>query len=280
MSQQTRRQAEAIIEQMDTEARDILRHTRMDLDAFLAHASAERAARWQLFDTTAKQDLIIQQLRRAGLEWDAAMVAEWIAYYDAKWGAVPVSDLALPSAEVIATDAKEQAELARQHGDVKGAGQLDRVRLNVLKGARMAWHAGDLLIASLNTPGAVYCVNRAGCSCPNGRAGKCTCWHTALYDRLLDLHAHAAQLADEQAERDARLDYACYEPLPQFDAEPWLCSGPLAAMPADCPDHGPYEGERCPRCEDARAWPADADVRRLARLLTTARAARYGLVAA
>ena len=196
-----RRQAEAIIEQYDAEAQDILRHTRIDLAAFLALKGEARAARWRMLDTTAKQDLIIQQLRRAGLEWDDALVADWLGYYDAKWGAAPQSDMVIPSAAEIADAAKEQADLARQHGDHPGAGQLDRVRLNVLKGARMAWHLGDLLIASLNTPGAVYAVNRRGCSCANGRAGKSSCWHVAAFDLLLQMQQTRADTADMQAER-------------------------------------------------------------------------------
>ena len=196
-----RRQAEAIIEQYDAEAQDILRHTRIDLAGFLALKGEARAARWRMLDTTAKQDLIIQQLRRAGLEWDDTLVTDWLGYYDAKWGAAPQSDLAIPSAAEIADAAKEQADLARQHGDHIGAGQLDRVRLNVLKGARMAWHLGELLIASLNTPGAVYAVNRRGCSCANGRAGKTSCWHVGLFDLLLQMQQTRADTADMQAER-------------------------------------------------------------------------------
>ena len=196
-----RRQAEAIIEQYDAEAQDILRHTRIDLAGFLALKGEARAARWRMLDTTAKQDLIIQQLRRAGLEWDDTLVTDWLGYYDAKWGAAPQSDLAIPSAAEIADAAKEQADLARQHGDHIGAGQLDRVRLNVLKGARMAWHLGELLIASLNTPGAVYAVNRRGCSCANVRAGKTSCWHVGLFDLLLQMQQTRADTADMQAER-------------------------------------------------------------------------------
>lgn len=196
-----RRQAENIIAQMDAEARDILRHTRIDLAAFRALSPADKAARWRMFDAAAREDVVIQELRANGIEWTPELVATHVAKLSARWGSQPASELAIPSAAELADDAKEQADLARRHGDFAGAGQLDRVRLNVLSGVRLAWHAGDLLIASLNTPGAVYTVSRAGCSCPNGRAGKSSCWHVALYDRLLDLREHAAQLADDAAER-------------------------------------------------------------------------------
>lgn len=199
----TRRQAEAIIERMDAEAQDILRHTRIDLAVFLAQRPEEKAARWRLFDRSTKEDVVIQELRRNGIEWTPELLALHIAKLDARWGIQPASDLAIPPAAQIADAAAEQAETARRHGDHAGAGQLDRVRLNVLSGVRMAWHQGKLLIASLNTPGAVYAVSRRGCSCPNGRAGKSTCWHVALFDLLLDMQAQRAVLADEAADADA-----------------------------------------------------------------------------
>jgi hypothetical protein len=200
MSKRSRRQAEAIIERYDHETQDILRHTRIDHAAFAALAPAEKAARWQLFDQAAREDLVRQELTRLGRDWTDDLIVKGVAQLNARWGSQPASELALPSAAAIADDAAEQATLARQHGDERGAAQLDRVALNVLSGVRMAWHGGELLIASLNTPGAVYRVSRAGCSCPNGRAGKAGCWHVALYDRLLDMLDHRAMLADEAAE--------------------------------------------------------------------------------
>lgn len=197
-----RREAQNIISKMDHESRDILRHTRIDLDAFLALRGEARAARWRMWDQTAKIDAVIQQLTRNGVDWTDELVADWVARYDTKYGAVPASDLAIPSATEIADAAKEQEDQAERHGDHPGAGQLVRVRLNVMQGARLAWHQGDLLIASLNTPGQVYAVNRRGCSCPNGRARKTSCWHVALFDLLLDLRQRAADAADLAALRD------------------------------------------------------------------------------
>lgn len=201
----TRRQAEAIIERYDHETQDIIRHTRIDLDAFLALKGEARAARWRMFDLQAKQDAVIQQLGRCGVEWTDELVAMWVAKYDAKYGQQPESELAIPAAAAIADDAKEQAEIAAQHGDYAGARQLNRVRLNVLSGARLCWHAGDLLIASLNTPGLVYAVNARGCSCANGRAGKAQCWHCALFDMLARMREEAAVSADIDEERRTAL---------------------------------------------------------------------------
>jgi len=72
--------------------------------------------------------------------------------------------------------------------------------MSVLNGAKLCWHAGDLLISSLNTPGAVYSVTNCGCSCPNGAAGKAQCWHVALFDLLLDMQATAVESADMLAD--------------------------------------------------------------------------------
>lgn len=109
----------------------------------------------------------------------------------------------IPDAESIAALAKERADLARLHDDMPGARQLDRVRMNVLNGAGLRWHLGDLLIQSVNNPGQVYSVNRAGCTCPNGQVGKAACWHVALFDLLLDMQEEAAVSADIEADRAA-----------------------------------------------------------------------------
>lgn len=196
MSANTRRQAEAIIERMDAEAQDILRHTRIDLAAFKALGKEDKAARWRMFDASAKQDLVIQELRANGVEWTPELVALHVGKLDARWGAGPQSDTPIPPASAIADDAREQAQLAERAGDHVGAARLHRVRLNVLSGVRIAWHLGDLLVASLNTPGAVYVVNARGCSCANGRAGKAACWHVELYERLIDMRETAAETAD------------------------------------------------------------------------------------
>jgi hypothetical protein len=115
------------------------------------------------------------------------------------------SDMTIPPTEDILNLVKERHDLARLHEDIPGARQLDRVRINLLNGAKLTWSLGDLLIQSVNRPGAVYSVNRTGCTCPNGLKGKAQCWHVALYDLLLDMlddRAAAADiLADAAAER-------------------------------------------------------------------------------
>lgn len=185
-----------------------LKTVRMDLDGFLALSSAERAARWQRLDRASKTDLVIQQLARCGYEWTDELVAEQIAKYDARW---ECSDLAIPPAEQIAALAKERSDTAQRHGDWAGAAQLARVRVNVMRGAPLLWHLGDLLVSSLNTPGAVYVVSRRGCSCPNGRKGKAQCWHVALFDLLLDLQQTAADTADMQADAAAVREHTAAE---------------------------------------------------------------------
>lgn len=126
----------------------------------------------------------------------------------------PTSDLTIPPVADILTLVKERRDLAALHEDAAGVRQLDRVRMNILSGARLAWSYGDLLIQSVNTPGAVYSVNRAGCSCPNGVAGRASCWHCALFDTLLDMAETAADSADSEAERDEADDDDDTPPAP------------------------------------------------------------------
>jgi hypothetical protein len=188
------------------EARHILRTTVMDLDAFLSLSSDDRASRWRQFDRAAKFQLIALMLTRRFGDWSEEEIDRWIAKYDAKWSSVqalPASDLSLPPVEDVLALVKERAATAEQHGDFPGAGQLNRVRLSLLRGAHIAWHMGDLLIASVNTPGLVYATNKRGCTCANGRAGKSSCWHVCLYDLLIDMAEEAAFTADIEADRAA-----------------------------------------------------------------------------
>lgn len=117
------------------------------------------------------------------------------------------TDLSVPAAAEILAVVKDRHDAARQAEDFAGARQLDRVRANVARGARLTWSYGDLLIQSVNTPGAVYSVNRSGCTCPNGAAGRSACWHLQLHDLLLEMRDDAAATADiaaaAAAEREA-----------------------------------------------------------------------------
>lgn len=123
---------------------------------------------------------------------------------------LPVSDLSIPERDAILEVIKERYDTARLHDDAQGARQLDRARQNLLRGAHLSWHLGDLLIQSVNCPGAVYSVNARGCTCPNGAAGRASCWHVALYDLLIDMQEDRALAADiladgavERAEQEA-----------------------------------------------------------------------------
>lgn len=114
---------------------------------------------------------------------------------------LPESDLPIPDRESILALVKERFDQAQLHGDMCGAGQLNRVRQNLLRGALLAWHLGDLLIQSVNNPGSVYSVNARGCTCPNGAKGKQECWHVGLYDLLISMQEEDAATADMEAER-------------------------------------------------------------------------------
>lgn len=114
--------------------------------------------------------------------------------------ALSASDLTIPPVADILVLVTERHALALHHEDFPGARQLDRVRANLGNGAVLSWSFGDLLIQSVNNPGNVYSVSRAGCTCPNGASGRASCWHVALFDLLLDLQDVAADNADADAE--------------------------------------------------------------------------------
>lgn len=202
----------SILNTMADEARHIAKTTRIDLTAFLALSSEARAARWRQWPLSAKQDAVIQQIEALGYDWDTATVASWVAKYDAKWEvASPESDLVIPAAADILARATDDQRQAQLHGDLAGANQLNRLRMNITRGARLTWCLGDLLIQSVNNPGQVYSVNRSGCTCKNGQAGRAQCWHVALYDLLLDMRDTEAETADMEA--DAACDPPGENPL-------------------------------------------------------------------
>lgn len=110
MSTTTRRQAEAIIERMDAETQDIIRHTRIDLAAFKALSQESKAARWRQLDQTAKEDLVIQELRAHGIEWTPELVACHIGKLNTRWGTTPT-----PTETAVIGALAEQAQAHADH---------------------------------------------------------------------------------------------------------------------------------------------------------------------
>jgi hypothetical protein len=174
------------------------------LDTFLSLKGEARAARWRQFDFATKFQVVAQQMARTYGDWTADEVEGFVAKYDAKWEVGrPDSDLSIPPAADVLAVVKDRLDVAAQHGDAAGVHQLNRVRMNITNGARLAWHMGDLLVQSVNTPGQVYSVSRRGCTCPNGAAGKAQCWHVAIFDILEDMREEDATTADMAADAAA-----------------------------------------------------------------------------
>ena len=193
----------ATLDQLAHEAQTVARHAHIDLDTFLACSQGERARRWvEDYSAADRHNLCCLMLERKYGDWDAETAALAVAHYDARYTAalLAASDRALPPVAAILATAQERFATAQDAGDYPGAAQIARVRQNLSRGAHLTWQLGDLLISSVNTPGAVYTVNRRGCTCPNGQAGKAQCWHVALFDLLLDMQQDAADAADSAAE--------------------------------------------------------------------------------
>lgn len=73
---------------------------------------------------------------------------------------------------------------------------IDTLIKNLYRGAKLKWDlSGNLLVTSVNTPGAVYTVRTNACSC------SCfgPCWHGRARDLLEDMRATEADTADMTA---------------------------------------------------------------------------------
>lgn len=186
----------------------------IDLDAFQAMSAEGRRRVWAVASGADRRGLALQIIRRNQHGPDEATIALYLAELDARFG----SERAIPDQALILEAAKERSDTARHFGDVGGARQLDRVRVNLLNGARCSWHLGDLLIQSVNNPGQVYSVSARGCTCPAGAAGRISCWHIGLHDLLVEMQEDAALAADiladgADAEQEAAIETAACSEL-------------------------------------------------------------------
>jgi hypothetical protein len=232
------RQQNPIAAQIATEIDQAARQLAQTNAAIAATPALDTADLWRLFQSDSGQawtalaglserQMVIQAQAMAAylLDQEGKLIsAERVL---ARWQEVlarrvvtqpPTTDLTIPSVAVILDAAQERGEQARIHGDFQGARQLDRVRANLLRGVGLIWQGGDLLVQSVNNPGAVYSVNRTGCTCPNGAAGRQTCYHITLYDLLIDLQEQAAIDADMRADRAAQQGEEPEPPRPSLGA--------------------------------------------------------------
>lgn len=170
----------------------------LSLDAMRAMPRDDARAIWAQASDADKRGLAIQCIRHGNHGPDEATIALYLDLLEGQLG----SDMAIPARDELLAVVKERHDTAMDHEDYAGARQLDRVRVNILNGARLSWHAGDLLIQSINHPGTVYSVSGRGCTCVNGQKGKAECWHVCLHDLLLDMLSDRAAIADDASESE------------------------------------------------------------------------------
>lgn len=97
-----------------------------------------------------------------------------------------------PPTRAILDLAAERRDTAIVRGDAATARRLDALRQNLLRGARLAWAGGELLVESLNHPGVVYSVGARSCDCKARRG----CWHLTCRSLVEELQQTAADTAD------------------------------------------------------------------------------------
>jgi len=135
--------ADAINEQLTHEVRYALRTARIDLDAFIALAGEARAARWRGWELATKIETVTLMLTRKYGEWNAELVAQWVAHYDAKWGAAPTPIEATVAAalERLADENADHARAARTAGE-KGDATFFQRACTSYTNALIEWRAG------------------------------------------------------------------------------------------------------------------------------------------
>lgn len=111
------------------------------------------------------------------------------------------SDLLIPRLSQIIDRALDCRDSAVRLSDDATAQHLTTL-IKRLPFARFYWALGTLHIDSPS--GQHYAVTRAGCSCPNGTAGKKECWHWHLLNVLLDMFETDCDTADALADLAAQ----------------------------------------------------------------------------
>lgn len=136
------------------------------------------------------------------------------------------SDITIPTVDLLEDIAADLARCAQLAGDRPNAAALNKAAYR-LPGVYdvLRFSAGDLLIPSATTAGQLYRVSAAGCSCEAGIHGR-PCWHSALTEIILVARDRLGD-ADDGDVDDGSDPYERYEPIPDVDADPFLCDGPL-----------------------------------------------------
>lgn len=89
-----------------------------------------------------------------------------------------------------------RADAQRQH-DASAVKAFDSLIVGVVCGyAQLRWEYQYLLVASATTPGMIYQVSHASCTCEARKP----CWHQRLRALLIDMFETEAETADMEAD--------------------------------------------------------------------------------
>lgn len=234
----TRRTSNEVLDQIEDEVRQAAKQLAQTQAAIANTPALDCGDLWSLFQTDknvawtaladlSERQLVVQAAAMASYLFDAEAIlisaemvlTTWRTKL-AKRAAAQVepapSDPTLPAIDAILDAAQEYGETAQRRGDFRTMRRLERVRENLIAGARLAWgQGGELRVWSVNNPGQVYSVQASGCSCPNGTAGQALCWHIPLRNLLIEMAEDAAAAADILADAaEARAEREPEPPMP------------------------------------------------------------------
>lgn len=262
--------------QMADEAQYISR-TRIDLDAFLALSSDERAIRWRQWPMSAKEDAIRQQLMRSGYEATAESVAQWIQHYDDKYTAGPVERAVEGALEAQAIEHANAARLADRLGDKAGrkaeraaATAFSNALKNYKAGVRPEALASGAFLVPSSTPGKrPHLITMDGDWICNCEAGANWHWPLALVIGLEIADDHMRQFDDGDSEEEgAGEEISGSDPQQaaqqllreRLEATAAILDAMRAAQRSDPPNENPLGDEEGDELPSRTPWYARAVV--------------------
>lgn len=239
-----------ILRKMTDEARHTSRTT-IDVGAFLALSTTDRAARWRQWSRTTKRELVIAAAAKAGFDWDGDTVERAIDEWDRRYSASPITTMVTGKLDDLTREHAHNADRAADAGRVDDAAYFRRWSTayrnageDYANGARPLPTTSGAWVVDNSRRDGTYTITGGHCTCKAGERGD-PCRHAALVLALEavgeDMDAHAdppgepSPLGDEPgdtppsdwraAPRDWPRDTLTHQPLDWYAAKRAVESG-------------------------------------------------------